>query len=205
MPPEQIEYSPQLALHKDSFFQSCVPRIGLKATRLIDQRADCETCNGASHRQHERRFPSEGECIDRSGWGFRQIAGGVSSGSTPQRLASLHLPPGATSTAPTSLPPFIAGVLVQGDKSASVCTLSICWRRFVSHPRARRDDTAGVLEERSGEYVFTQDYLFTSPSTAAAVVLGRTANGWVEWKDKNGATLSDIHRDTNGADDEVTG
>jgi len=31
---------------------------------------------------------------------------------------------------------------------------------------------------------------------SAAVVLGRTANGWVEWKDKNGATLSEIHRDT---------
>ncbi|WP_419195173.1 DUF4357 domain-containing protein, partial [Novipirellula herctigrandis] len=33
-------------------------------------------------------------------------------------------------------------------------------------------------------------------STAAAVVLGRNANGWVEWKDKNGATLSEVHRDS---------
>ncbi|KAA1260412.1 GIY-YIG catalytic domain protein [Rubripirellula obstinata] len=54
---------------------------------------------------------------------------------------------------------------------------------------------AGVLEERNGDYYFTQDYLYGSPSTAAAVVLGRTANGWVEWKDKNGATLSEVHRD----------
>jgi Domain of unknown function (DUF4357) len=30
---------------------------------------------------------------------------------------------------------------------------------------------------------FAKDYLFTSPSTAAAVVLGRTANGRIEWKD----------------------
>ncbi|WP_417733009.1 GIY-YIG nuclease family protein [Rosistilla oblonga] len=62
-------------------------------------------------------------------------------------------------------------------------------------PRRDKLRSAGVMEERNGEYVFTQDYLFTSPSTAAAVVLGRSANGWVEWKDKNGATLSEVHRD----------
>jgi hypothetical protein len=60
---------------------------------------------------------------------------------------------------------------------------------------------AGVLEERNGDYYFTQDYLYGSPSTAAAVVLGRTANGWVEWKDKNGATLSEVHRDMDDASD----
>lgn len=60
---------------------------------------------------------------------------------------------------------------------------------------------AGVLEERNGDYYFTQDYLYGSPSTAAAVVLGRTASGWVEWKDKNGATLSEVHRDTDDASD----
>jgi hypothetical protein len=54
--------------------------------------------------------------------------------------------------------------------------------------------TSGVMEERDGEYVFTQDFLFPSPSTAAAVVLGRSANGWVEWKDVNGRTLSDVYR-----------
>lgn len=62
-------------------------------------------------------------------------------------------------------------------------------------PQREKLLAAGVIEERNGEYVFTQDYLFTSPSTAAAVVLGRTANGWVEWKDKTGATLSEVHRD----------
>jgi hypothetical protein len=53
---------------------------------------------------------------------------------------------------------------------------------------------SGVMEERNGEYVFTQDFLFSSPSTAAAVVLGRSANGWVEWKDEQGQTLSDVYR-----------
>lgn len=38
-------------------------------------------------------------------------------------------------------------------------------------------------------YRFTQDYVFSSPSTAAAVVLGRSANGRIEWKDAQGRTL----------------
>ncbi len=61
-------------------------------------------------------------------------------------------------------------------------------------PKREKLVASGVLEERNGEYVFTQDYLFSSPSTAAAVVLGRSANGWIEWKDDNGLTLDDVYR-----------
>ncbi|MFG0297460.1 MAG: DUF4357 domain-containing protein, partial [Maioricimonas sp. JB045] len=38
------------------------------------------------------------------------------------------------------------------------------------------------------------DYLFKTPSGAASVVLGRTANGWIEWKTADGRTLHDVHR-----------
>jgi hypothetical protein len=37
------------------------------------------------------------------------------------------------------------------------------------------------------------DYLFNSPSTAAAIIMGRSANGLVEWKGKNGQELKN-HR-----------
>lgn len=47
----------------------------------------------------------------------------------------------------------------------------------------------GVLLMEAGLYRFTQDYSFSSPSTAAAVVLGRSANGRIEWKDAQGRTL----------------
>ena len=47
----------------------------------------------------------------------------------------------------------------------------------------------GVLEREGDHYRFAQDYVFSSPSTAAAVVLGRSANGRVEWKDAGGRTL----------------
>ena len=50
----------------------------------------------------------------------------------------------------------------------------------------------GVLAQAGEGYRFSQDYAFTSPSTAAAVVLGRSANGRVEWKDAKGRTLKEL-------------
>jgi len=50
----------------------------------------------------------------------------------------------------------------------------------------------GVLKAEGGKYVFTQDYVFTSPSTAAGVVLGRSANGREEWRTKDGTTLKTL-------------
>lgn len=50
----------------------------------------------------------------------------------------------------------------------------------------------GVLAMQGGLYRFTQDYSFSSPSTAAAVLLGRSANGRIEWKAADGRTLKEI-------------
>lgn len=50
----------------------------------------------------------------------------------------------------------------------------------------------GVLAKNNEGYVFTQDYVFTSPSYAADIVLGRNANGRTEWKDNRGRTLKEI-------------
>ena len=50
----------------------------------------------------------------------------------------------------------------------------------------------GLLEEKGDVYRFTQDYTFNSPSTAAGVLLARTANGRLEWKDARGRTLREI-------------
>lgn len=49
-----------------------------------------------------------------------------------------------------------------------------------------------VLVERSDVFLFKEDYIFGSPSTAAMVILGRTSNGLNEWKDKSGASLKTI-------------
>ena len=51
---------------------------------------------------------------------------------------------------------------------------------------------SGILKPENSRYVFTQDYLFNSPSTAAGVVLARSSNGRVEWQTKDGLSLKAI-------------
>jgi hypothetical protein len=50
----------------------------------------------------------------------------------------------------------------------------------------------GVLVDQGEFYTFHQDYTFDSPSTAAATVMGRNANGRIEWKTRNGVTLKEL-------------
>lgn len=49
----------------------------------------------------------------------------------------------------------------------------------------------GILVQQNGVIAFARDHLFSSPSGAAGVVLGRSANGWIEWKDMAGRTLKE--------------
>lgn len=51
-----------------------------------------------------------------------------------------------------------------------------------------------ILKEDNGVYLFQENFTFSSPSTAASVVLGRSANGWTEWKSKDGKTLDESVR-----------
>ena len=44
----------------------------------------------------------------------------------------------------------------------------------------------------------TQDYTFSSPSTASGVLLGRNSNGRVEWRDAAGATLKTLQEAQTG-------
>ena len=53
----------------------------------------------------------------------------------------------------------------------------------------------GVLVQQGGDHVFTQEYVFSSPSTAASVVLGRSANGRLEWKDAQGRALKALQEE----------
>jgi len=49
----------------------------------------------------------------------------------------------------------------------------------------------GDLQLVNGNYIFTEDYIFSSPTTAAVIVMGRNANGLVEWKLTDGKTLKE--------------
>lgn len=52
----------------------------------------------------------------------------------------------------------------------------------------------GVMRADGDTVVFEKDHLFGSPSMAAVALLGRTANGWKEWKSEDGTTLDDLKR-----------
>ena len=51
-----------------------------------------------------------------------------------------------------------------------------------------------VMKVEGDKVVFQRDHLFLSPSMAAIAVLGRTANGWLEWKNKDGKSLHEMKR-----------
>jgi hypothetical protein len=51
-----------------------------------------------------------------------------------------------------------------------------------------------IVIEQDGVYIFQSDYVFRSPSAACSVVLGRSSNGWTDWKTKDGKTLDEVKR-----------
>jgi hypothetical protein len=69
-------------------------------------------------------------------------------------------------------------------------------------PRAYigQSGNVGTLAAQSGLLVFTRDHVFASPSMAAMAVMGRSANGWIEWKAANGKTLDEVKRQVVGAE-----
>jgi len=53
----------------------------------------------------------------------------------------------------------------------------------------------GLFKEEGSSYILTQDYVFSSPSLAAAQLLARNANGRIEWKTKEAKTLKDVQEE----------
>lgn len=54
----------------------------------------------------------------------------------------------------------------------------------------------GVIGSQHNKLRFSQDYEFSSPSTAASMVVGASANGRTAWKDADGNTLKQIQENT---------
>ena len=47
---------------------------------------------------------------------------------------------------------------------------------------------------QDNKHYLSKSMSFSSPSAAACFVLGASANGWTEWKDKSGRTLDELFR-----------
>lgn len=80
-------------------------------------------------------------------------------------------------------------VVLKGSKAAGKIVNSMT-SSFIALRQKLIDD--GVLVDKGEFYEFSDDYIFSSPSTAAVMVMGRNANGLTEWKQKDGKTLKDF-------------
>lgn len=86
--------------------------------------------------------------------------------------------------------PTAEGFVVFKGSKAAFTTVNSC---PTSVEKMRQDVIdKGILTPLEGTFVFTEDSIFSSPSTAAAVVLGRSANGLIEWKLQSGKTLKEF-------------
>jgi hypothetical protein len=82
------------------------------------------------------------------------------------------------------------GFVVRAGSAAVLTEVPSC-HGYLKELRAALVEN-GALRAADGGYLFAQDYVFASPSTAAGVVLGRSANGRIEWKTNKGETLKQI-------------
>lgn len=60
------------------------------------------------------------------------------------------------------------------------------------HSLRQRLIEQGVIVEEGDRIRFARDYPFKSPSAAAACVMGRTANGLIDWRDEAGRSLLEL-------------
>lgn len=81
----------------------------------------------------------------------------------------------------------LAGSIGRADTAPSLGETNERWRQRLLDAGVMRPDEQGRL-------VFPKDHLFKSPSGAAIALLGRTANGWREWKSPQGQTLHELIR-----------
>jgi hypothetical protein len=80
-------------------------------------------------------------------------------------------------------------VVLKGSEIADTVTTSL--NQSIINFRQRLIDEQKIINTHN-KLVFTEDYLFSSPSTAAAIVMGRSANGLTEWKLSDGRILKSI-------------
>jgi hypothetical protein len=85
-------------------------------------------------------------------------------------------------------------VVFKGSKANLVETSSA--GQWVNSMRTKLKEK-GILVQKDNLLEFTDDYVFNSPSAAAAVILARRANGWTEWKNKESKTLDEVERKEN--------
>lgn len=88
--------------------------------------------------------------------------------------------------------PSLKQFVIKGGSLVS----SLCSSSFIATPQGLNRAsilTTNCIKTRFG-YRLTSDYTFKSPSAAASFALGKSANGWLSWKDTKGKTLDAVYR-----------
>ena len=80
-------------------------------------------------------------------------------------------------------------VVLKGSKAAATIVNSMTPSFITLRLRLIEE---GVIVNKGEYFEFPEDYIFSSPSTAAVMVMGRNANGLTEWKLKDGKTLKEF-------------
>lgn len=105
----------------------------------------------------------------------------------PSRTVELCLVGKGTSARGTETPDgfvVFAGSLARADEVPSI-------HAYGTQLRAALVDSGRLVPD--GDHLrLTEDYVFSSPSTAAMVMLGRTSNGRLEWKTPDGVSLKTL-------------
>lgn len=85
-------------------------------------------------------------------------------------------------------------VVYKGSKATNSITNSINFNLIKLREKLIDD---AVFIDKVEFLEFSEDFLFSSPSAAAAIVMGRSANGLTEWKLKSGKTLKEFETNQN--------
>lgn len=86
--------------------------------------------------------------------------------------------------------PSSDGFVVFRNSKAAATIVNSMTPSFITFRQKLIDE--GVLVYKGEYFEFSDDYIFSSPSTAAVIVMGRNANGLTEWKTKHGKTLKEF-------------
>ena len=85
--------------------------------------------------------------------------------------------------------PTSDGFVVFKGSKASISTVDSITKNFINLRQQLIDKE--IIKLNGDIMEFPEDYIFSSPSSAATIVLGRNANGLTEWKLSSGMTLKD--------------
>ncbi|MDO6473726.1 GIY-YIG nuclease family protein [Maribacter sp. 1_MG-2023] len=85
--------------------------------------------------------------------------------------------------------PSSKGFIVFKSSEVAISTTDSMQKSLINIRKKLIEDETIIKTEKG--LVFAKDYEFSSPSTAAAILMGRNANGLKEWKLKSGKTLKE--------------